>query len=358
MPQQLKHRPHAKPTPSLRHLREKYGFRFIHGSHRAIDAVHVGPKSRVMVIGDHSHGDFVHALAHSAGRKTPYVFSSILPQGKIASNKSPELQGILSLIRKHRPDVIMFAFKMANWPARKKIYEVSRRANSRRLLAAMPEITADAVRQILPAETGLMEAETVSLSKFLEKSRGREMLIRTIGKDKEYFLKALIPKAKKYIIHSDVPTAGKVFNIPSGEAFFPPKGVHGEIYLSQGGVIGGMGVVKSGIKMGFAGNELHGVEWSSLHDKHLVNRLMQKLDAMETYKCSELGIGMHPNITLRNAGINPLLITKVINTLNLGFGKPRATPLGNVRDNDFLNIVVPHSLVSVGSKAIIETLSH
>jgi len=357
MPKMGRHKPHARMPKPLSDLRAKYGFRFIHGSHNAVDMLHVKPNNRVMVIGDHSHGDFVHALVHSASRKTPHVFFHILPRGRVVSDGSVDLQSILSLIRQHRPDVIMFAFKMKDWPARQKIYEASRRANPSRLFASMPEITTEVVKQILPAETTVMEAETVSLSKFLEKSRGREMLIKTMDMVRDYSLRALIPKAKSRLIHCDIPTPGTVFNIPSGEAFFSPRRMDGEIYLSSGSVIGDMGIVKEGVKAEFINNELHGVEWSSMHDKHLVNRLMQKLDAMETFACSELGIGTHPSITFKNAGINPLLITKIVNTLNLGFGKPRATPLGNVRDNSFFNIVVPRSIVSIGSREIIENLS-
>ena len=357
MPKAKMHKPHAKMPKPLRELRTKYGFNFIHGSRGAVDALHVQPKSKVMVIGDRSHGDFVHALVHSASRKTPHVFSHIVPRGRTVSKDSQDLQDILAIIRQHKPDVIMFAFKMADWPARKRIYEVSHQVNPTRLLASMPEITMNAVRQILPAETSVMEAETVSISQFLEKSRGSEILVKTIGGDKEYLLKALIPKAKRCLIHCDIPTPGKVFNLPSGEAFFSPRKMGGEIYLSSGSIIGDVGIVKEGVKAEFTNNELRGVEWSSLHDKHIVNRLMQKLDAMETFECSEMGVGTHPAVTLKNAGVNPLLIEKVINTLHLGFGKPRATPLGNVRDNSFFDIVVPRSLVRVGSRTIIEALS-
>ena len=357
MPKSNRHKPHARMPKPLSDLRTKYGFRYMHGTHNVVDSMHVHPNNRVMVIGDRSHGDFVHALVHSASRKTPHVFSHIVPRGRTVSKSSRDLQDILALIREHRPDVIMFAFKMKNWPAREEIYAASQRANPTRLFAAMPEITTDVVSQILPAETTVMEAETVSLSKFLEKSRGREMLIRTMDKIRKYSLKALIPKSKTRLIHCDIPSPGTVFNIPSGEAFFSPKKMDGEIYLTSGSIIGDMGIVKEGVKAEFSGNELHGVEWSSLHDKHIVNRLMQRLDAMGTFECSELGIGTHPNITLKNAGTNPLLITKVINTLNLGFGKPRATPLGNVRDDNSFNVVVPRSIVSIGSRQIIERLS-
>lgn len=352
----LLHTPHHRVPKPLKELRARYGFRFVHGSHGAIEAVHVKPKSKVMIIGDHHYGNFVHALSHSASRKTQHVYSHIVPKGNVVSDNSPDLKDILTIIKDHKPDVIMFAFKMVNWPARKKIYEVSNRANPKRFFASMPEITMDAVKEILPAETKVMEAETISLSKLLEQSRGKELLIKTISENKEYYLKALIPKGTRNPIHCDVPTPGTVFNLPSGETFFSPKKMHGQIYFPSGSIVGDMGIVKSGIHAKFENNELHGVEWTSLHDKHIVNHLLQRLDAMNSFKCSELGIGTHPDITLKKAGVNPLLITKVVNTLNLGFGKPRATKLGNVRDNNFLNIVVPKSFVQVGSRALIENL--
>ena len=350
------HRPRQPKPLLLRQLKAKYGFKFAHGVKYAIESVDVTPKSRVVVIGGHNYSDFVNALSHTASQTTPHVYSHIVPQGEVVDDDSDDLEHILSIIKEHKPDVIMFAFKMGEWPARRQLYEVSRKVNPRRLFATMPGITMDAVREILPAETAVMEERTINLSKFLERSRGEEMLIRTIGKHREYFLKAMIPKAKKYHIHCDVPTPGTVFNIPSGETFFSPGRMHGEIYFSSGSIVGDMGVVKEGVRAKFVDNELHGVEWLSLHDKHIVNRLLQKLDSMDTFSCSELGIGTHPSITFENAGVNPLLIEKVVDTLHLGFGTPRATNLGNVRSSKFFDIIIPRSLVKIGSEAIIETL--
>jgi len=345
--------PSHEPPRLLAHLRAMHGFH--NGSHHAIESVNVRPHSHVMVIGDHNYGDFVQALANSASAKTPFVYSHILPAGQVVTDDSDDLKDILSIIRKRKPDVIMFAFKMKNWPAHRKLYEVSGAVNPQRFFAAMPEITDEAIREILPAETALMLRKTVSLSKLLEASRGKEVLIKTRGK-RDYFLKAEIPKAKKYTIHCDVPAAGKVFNLPSGEAFFTPKGMHGEIFFPKGSVIGDMGIVQAGVQAKFVNNELRGVEWQSLHDKHVVNALMQRLDAMQSFSCSELGIGTHPSVTLENAGTNPLLIEKVVNALHLGFGHTRASPLGNVRDNKFFDVVIPKSFVRIGSKQVIEYL--
>jgi hypothetical protein len=343
------------PRPDMPHLLRKHGSRFVDGARHAINSVDAKSGHVVLVVGDHAHGDFVHALSHAAGGRTEHVVSHIVPPNHTVTQGSDELDDILDIIKRFRPDILMMAFNAVDWPARLHLFEASKKANPKRVLASMPGITYDAVREILPMDPALMRERTTELQRFIEGSRGEDILISTERDGTGYELKGRVPESARLRIVADAEVAepGVEMHIPGGRTIFQPDRLNGEVFLPPKTVVGGLGSVQDGIEMMLKANTLKRINAVTYKDVELVRRILVRLKAMDCFRATELGIGTHPHIDMGMAGSTSLLIEKVVNTFHLGFGDSARGGWGNVRASDHFNFVVPNGRLRIAGKLIV-----
>ncbi len=334
---------------------KRHGSKFVAGAKRAVSAMKAKKGHVVLVIGDHPHKDFVHAMAHAAAKKSDSVLSHIVPPNALVSKGSDDLNDILSIVREYRPDIVMLAFHVKDWPGRFHIYEESKRVNTQRLFASMPGITYEAVKEILPHDPAAMQRSTRSLQRFIENNRGEEILIETMSKDNDYLLKGKVPSSDRLRIVADAQSAepGGFMNIPGGEAFFQPSRLSGGIFLPPRTVVADMGTVRDGIEMLLHNGRMDKITPASFHDRDLVRKILVRMKAMGCFRVSELGIGTHPHIDLDIAGKTTLLIEKVINTFHLGFGDSKRGGWGNIMAKDHFDVVVPNGRLSIAGRKLV-----
>jgi leucyl aminopeptidase (aminopeptidase T) len=334
---------------------KKHGSKFVAGARNAINSLNAKKGHVVLVVGDHAHSDLVHAMAHAATKKTSSVLSHIVPKNTKVSKGSDDLNEILSIIRNYRPDIIMLAFHVKDWPGRFKLYEESKRVNPKRLFASMPGITYNAVKEILPADISLMQQKTRALQRFIENNRGEEILIETARKSINYLLKGKVPVSERLKIVADAQSAepGGFMNIPGGEAFFQPSRLSGGIFLPPKTVIADIGRVVDGVEMLLRNGRLEKINPVTFRDRDIVRKMLVRMRGMNCFKVSELGIGTHPKIDLDIAGKTTLLIERVVNTFHLGFGDSKQGGWGNVVAKDHFDVVVPSGRLTIAGKKIV-----
>ncbi len=320
---------------------------------KVLDHVGIKKKHKVLIIGDSYYSSFLRALSHEAERKGASVASYVVPRSAVVDESSPHLSNILSLIREHKPDYVFFTFKIKNWPGRMPIYDETLKANPDRVFVTMPGLPRKSIHKHL-----LVEPNKKALSEhkiILESKRGGLIEISTRHPTRGYLiLHGRVPADKNFkIVNDSEIKKGSTVNLPSGEVFFQPLDITGEIFLPRGTHISDMGVVKRGITMRFTGGKLINVE-PSIRDRRLASRLLAELDRIGGRRVCELGIGHHPGISLKEAKGSPLLIEKVEGTFHLGFGD--SSEWGNIKAKGHLDIVIPKGEVRVRKLGTIKVL--
>lgn len=334
---------------------------FLKGTEKAVESTKIEPGENVLVIGGDSYKHFLKSLHHYSKKKG--ANSRINIEEKIEP-ESKEQQEMLDIIEEHEPDVVFMSFNLKDWPGRMPIYKKIHEANPDAYIVTMPEMTENAVKNILATDPEKLREKTRELKEKLEGKRGKEFTITTEDNEGEkHELKGFVPEKEKheeferekYPVPADDQTRkeGELENLPGGEAFFQPMELNGRIVLNKKSVLGDLGSVDDYIELEINDNQVTSIKGSE-EDEELVEKAEETLSKKNCDIVSELGLGTHPKIDLDDAEESNLLAEKVGGTFHLGFGDNSGSAgWGDVEADDHFDFIVSEGNVSVENEEIV-----